>query len=550
MKEKMPYALPVAAGLVLLALVLFLLPGSLFEGFGFGLLRGGRAGDEERLAGRDKHFEEERSARPASDPSAELLAKLLMQLLSKEAIKNEAILTFDSDEALKAFLARADAAGLRVLGTIDGLRMVRVGFDDLAAMRKDMRDHAGDYSNAGANYYVYIPDVPSAENRPQQSEVGFGDGMLAFMGVKGDFSNWGKGVKIAILDSGVSAHSAFAKGRVQYIDIGQGLTGTGDADGHGTAVAALAGGTAAGATGVAPASDLLSIRVTNAEGTSDMFTLAQGIQAAVDAGAKVINISLGAYNDSTVLSRMIEYADSKGAIIVASAGNDTASQLTWPAADPRVISVGAVDALGQQASFSNSGEGLTSTAPGLGLNTAWPGEQIVSFDGTSGSAPLMSGAIAAVMSMNPNLTARQAAELLTTYSADAGAPGQDPQFGYGTVDVGYAMNFANPNYYDPSISSQYFNPETGTVEFVVQNRSAKPVAGLTLTVNAAGDRQDVSVPTLDPGARWSYTVPVSQSQLVQQGELTYTSQLKNPNGIIDQNPGNNRKASVVFKTGE
>ncbi len=550
MKEKTPLLVPIAIGLVLLAVLLFMLPDSIFGGFGRNGLGRGGAGDDERLAGKGQVAEEERNVETGRDPSAELLAALLMKLSGSEVKPNEAILKFKDAAALKDFLARADQAGLKVLGTLDKLNMVRVGYDDLRALRDELRDHAGDYDAYGANYFVHIPAVPDQENRPQQQEVPFGENMLAFMGVKGNFSTWGKDVTIAILDSGISPHAAFAAGRVRSIDIGMGLNGTSESDGHATAVASLAGGAAAGATGVAPASSLLSIRVTNSEGTSDIFTLAQGIQTAVDNGARVINISLGAYQNSPVLSEMITYATERGSIIVAAAGNDQAAQLTWPAADPRVVSVGAVDALGQQVSFSNSGANLSATAPGLGLSTAWPGNQIVSFDGTSGSAPLMAGAIAAVMSLNPNLSAQQAAGMLTTYSADAGAPGQDPSFGYGTVDIGYALNFANPEYLDPSISSQYFNAEKGQVEFVVQNRSGQVVSGVKLNVNAAGESSVIDVPNLQPGELWTWAVPVNQTQLESEGQLAFTSQLRNPPGLVDQNTGNNRKASVVFKIGE
>lgn len=550
MKEKTPLLVPIAIGLVLLAVLLFMLPDSIFGGFGRNGLGRGGAGDDERLAGKGQVAEVERTVETGRDPSAELLAALLMKLSGSEVKPNEAILKFKDADALKDFLARADQAGLKVLGTLDKLNMVRVGYDDLRALRDELRDHAGDYDAYGANYFVHIPAVPDQENRPQQQEVPFGENMLAFMGVKGNFSTWGKDVTIAILDSGISPHAAFAAGRVRSIDIGMGLNGTSESDGHATAVAALAGGAAAGATGVAPASSLLSIRVTNSEGTSDIFTLAQGIQTAVDNGARVINISLGAYQNSPVLSEMITYATERGSIIVAAAGNDQAAQLTWPAADPRVVSVGAVDALGQQVSFSNSGANLSATAPGLGLSTAWPGNQIVSFDGTSGSAPLMAGAIAAVMSLNPNLSAQQAAGMLTTYSADAGAPGQDPSFGYGTVDIGYALNFANPEYLDPSISSQYFNAEKGQVEFVVQNRSGQVVSGVKLNVNAAGESSVIDVPNLQPGELWTWAVPVNRTQLEAEGQLAYISQLRNPPGLVDQNTGNNRKASVVFKVGE
>ena len=550
MKEKTPYIVPIACGVVLLAVILYLLPDSLFGGFGRPGNGRGSSGDAERLAGKGRPVEEGSSVEGTHDLSAELLAALLMKLSSAEAKPHEAILEFKDAGALKAFLARADQAGLKILGTLDKLNMVRVGYDDLRNLRDDMRDYADGYAGFGANYYVHIPEVPSAENRPQQQVAKFGEGALAFMGVKGNISPWGKGITIAILDSGISSHPAFAAGRVRSIDIGMGLTGTSETDGHATAVASLAGGAAPGAMGVAPAAELLSIRVTNSEGTSDMFTLAQGIQAAVDAGAQVINISLGAYQDSSVLSRMIGYAQDHGSIIVAAAGNDQATQLTWPAADPRVISVGAVDALGQQVPFSNSGETLSSTAPGVDLSSAWPGNQIVSFDGTSGSAPLMAGAIAAVMSLNPNLTAQQAASLLTTYSADAGAPGHDPDFGFGTVDIGYALNFANPDYIDTSISGQYFDAAAGSVEFVVQNRSGQAVSGMTLRINAAGTSSVIDVPAMQPGERWSYIVPVDQALLNTEGQLAYTSQLRNPSGVVDQNPANNSKASLVFKVGE
>ncbi len=550
MKEKSPYIIPITCGIVLLAVILFLLPDSIFRGMGRWNRGNGGSGDDERLAGKGKVEDEARPTETARDLSAELLAALMRKFSGEEVKPHEAILEFKDADALKAFLARAENSGLKVLGTLDKLNMVRVGYDDLRKLRDELRDYADDYSGFGANYYVHIPDVPAAEDRQQQTEVPFGENMLAFMGVKGNISAWGKGITIAILDSGITAHSAFAAGRVRSIDIGMGLTGTSEADGHGTAVASLAGGASAGAMGVAPASNLLSIRVTNSEGTSDMFTLAQGIQTAVDNGAQIINISLGAYQDSSVLSKMIGYAQDRGSIIVAAGGNDQAAQLTWPAADPRVISVGAVDALGQRVSFSNSGENLTTTAPGLGLSTAWPGNQTTSFDGTSGSAPLVAGALAAILSNNPNLTAQQAAALLTSYSADAGAPGQDPAFGYGTVDLGYALNFDNPSYMDPAISSQYFNAEASRVEFTVQNRSGDVVTGLRLNVNAAGEPSVIDIPNLKAGETWSYMVPVDQTMLNTDGQLAYVSQLRNPAGLVDQNSGNNRKASVVYRIGE
>jgi hypothetical protein len=152
------------------------------------------------------------------------------------------------------------------------------------------------------------------------------------------------------------------------------------------------------------------------------------------------------------------------------------------------------------------------------------------------------------MSQVPGLTAQNAANLLAQYSADAGAAGRDPGFGYGTVDLGWAMNYNNQQYVDTSISSQYYRASEGLMDFVVQNRSGQPVSGLTLSVNAAGQSQDVSVPWLTPGARWTYTVPVDNAALAASGELQYSSRLRNPNGLVDQNPANNQRASAVIQT--
>ena len=70
---------------------------------------------------------------------------------------------------------------------------------------------------------------------------------------------------------------------------------------------------------------------------SDSFSLAQGILAAIDAGARIINISMGSYAETAVLTSAVDYASSHGAVIVASAGNDGAARLTWPAADARSL---------------------------------------------------------------------------------------------------------------------------------------------------------------------------------------------------------------------
>jgi hypothetical protein len=471
----------------------------------------------------------------------------LQQAIDKgRARSHEAVLTFSNAEALQRFLTRAPQAGLAVIGRLDGLLSVRVRYDSLAGLDADMLANPDDYTEVSANFYVQVPTPPAKEDREAVNLVPLGDNLRAFLGVTGDPGQWGHGITIAVLDSGVVADSTFGVGRIQALDVGLGTApGTGSEDGHGTAVAALAAGGSPDAPGVSPAANILSIKVTDANTQSDVFTLSQAILAAVDSGVQIINISLGGYDTDSLLGNAIGYASTHGVVIVASAGNDQAAQLTWPAADPRVVSVGAVDALGQQATFSNSGPQLQLTAPGYGVQTAWLNGQRVYFDGTSASAPIVAGAIAALMSTSPSLTATQAVQVLEQYASDSGAPGLDPDYGNGVLNLGWAMNRDDSTRIDTAISSHYYDEAAGQMDFVVQNRSGQAVAGMTLSVETSNTSATYSVPLLAPGGTYVVKMAIDPNQLAAAGSMVFRTQLNNPGGIVDQVPANNRRTSVL-----
>jgi hypothetical protein len=482
-----------------------------------------------------------------SDATVHKLLIALARVLARGDVReNETVLTFKDDAALARFLARAEKEGLNILGRLDTLRAVRVKADNLAALEAELTANASDYADVSGNYIFDVPHIPAKEDRPAIDQIPFGNAALSFIGANGDRSQWGRGILVAVLDTGIAMDSTFGTGRVTAIDIGLGISpGKAQDDGHGTSVASLAAGSSADAPGVAPAANLLSIRVTDANSRADIFTLAQGIVAAVDAGAKVINVSLGGYGTNTALSNAIGYASDHGAVIVAAAGNDQAAQLNWPAADPRVISVGAVDRAGQQVSFSNAGAQLQLTAPGLGVQTAWLDGQRVYVDGTSASAPLVSGAIAALLSQNPTLTPQTAATLLTKTANDAGVPGADPAYGNGILNLGWALNANNPTYVDTAVSSHYFDAANNQMDFVVQNRSGEAMAGMSLNVAAGTTTTSYLVSNLPPGGTQVIKVPVDSAQLRSAGQIQYTTTLVNPIGIVDQVPSNNRRSSVL-----
>jgi hypothetical protein len=435
---------------------------------------------------------------------------------------------------------------LRVLARLDALNSVRVHFGSADSFARDLAAAGGeDALSAEGNLLVLPPTQPPPEQRAAYPQVPVGDHLLEVLGVPGSNGAWGRGVTVAILDTGVAADPTFGAGRLRSLDLGLGTTGTGAMDGHATAVASLVAGAAPEALGIAPAANLLSIRVTTTDGTGDVFTVAQGILAAVDAGAQVINVSLGADGSSSVLTRAIDYAVARGVVLVAAAGNDQAAQLSWPAADPRVVSVGAVDAVGQQMIFSNSGPQLQLTAPGYGLQTAWADGARVLFDGTSGSAPIVSGAIAAMMSQNPGLTAAQALAQLTTHASDGGAPGADADYGRGSLNLGWALAGDDPNRVDTAISSHFLNPATGSMDTVIQNRSSRGVNGLELDISVDGTTRSVALPWLEPGASMAVPLVIDQAQLARAGSLTIQTRLNNPPGTVDAVPANNARSSMI-----
>ena len=492
---------------------------------------------------------------PASNPAPianaqaaeEFHAKLQRLLVRRDVRPNEAILTFANADAYRRFLARAQHRGLTVLSKLDALLTVRVRYDSLEALEADLRESGADYSDVAANSYIRIPQKPAKEDRAVTNEIPFRNSALSFLGVTADHATWGSGVRIAVLDSGVAPDPTFGGSRVQYLDIGLGtLPGSGAEDGHGTSVASLAAGLAADAPGVAPAATVLSIRVTDATGVSDIFTVAQAILAAVDSGVPIINLSLGGYGTNAALNSAIDYATAHGVVIVAAAGNDQAAQLAWPAADPRVVSVGAIDALAQQVTFSNSGPQLQIAAPGYGVQTAWLNGERVYVDGTSASAPFVAGAIAAVMSQNPALTAEQAWAVIRQTTSDAGIPGADSSYGAGVLNLDWAMNFNNPTRLDPAVSSHYYDSSHSEMDFVVQNRSAQSVRDLELNVDANGTTRSYKLPAIAAGASYVVKLPIDQTSSAAKAGLTFTTQLVTPSGMQDANPANNRLSSHLI----
>lgn len=314
------------------------------------------------------------------------------------SVPNEALLTFHTAAALAAFRDRAAALGVEVLGYDPKLRSARVRFRDLSGLQRDLHDYGKDYSHVGPNYIVRVPGLPLATQTDTANAGGrepFRSQGLEMIGATANRSAWGQGVTVAVIDSGIASHPSLQNAQITHIDM---LNDGSTMNGHGTAMASLIAGNDETVGGVAPASKLIDIRVTDADGISNTALLSSAIVKATDLGARVINISLGSGTSTPMLEEAVRYAQSHNVLIVAAAGNEQQTALAMPAGLPGVISVAAVDANGTQAWFSNSGNGLTLAAPGVGIVSGYTGNKLVISSGTSQATAITTGVVAALLS--------------------------------------------------------------------------------------------------------------------------------------------------------
>lgn len=266
-------------------------------------------------------------------------------------------------------------------------------------------------------------------------------------------------VWIAIVDTGVDYnHPDLNSARLWLgYDFVNGDPYPMDDNGHGTHVAGIAGANTnngQGVAGVCWGCDLLAVKVLDAGGSGSDSQVADGIKYAADWGAAfgkrtVINLSLGGPDPSSILADAVAYAQNRGALIVAAAGNENTNALFYPAAYPGVIGVSATDANDQKAVFSNYGSYVDLAAPGVGILSTIPGGYRW-LDGTSMAAPHVAGVAGLVWSRQPTLTAQEVCSVLLSTALDLGAGGRDDSFGYGRVDAEQAVRAVSSGGSPPS----------------------------------------------------------------------------------------------------
>ncbi len=288
----------------------------------------------------------------------------------------------------------------------------------------------------------------------------------------------GSGVTVAVIDTGLDVtHPDFAG--MMISEASKNFLGDGshpdayyrDQAGHGTFVTSQISSVTdngLGIVGIADDVELMVLRcVANSNsqkflsdsaydansGTSAIVS--EAIRYAVDNGADIINISLGARTKSTFITEAVEYAHSKGVIVVAAVGNDSGTAMFYPANNEHVIGVASVSQTSTgytRSYFSQYNTSVDVTAPGGDVVGIYPyangggiwytdPEEVYCYDsGTSYSSPVVAALAAIVKQINPSLDADDFLTLLTVTSRDLGTAGYDTSYGYGLADAQALLN--------------------------------------------------------------------------------------------------------------
>lgn len=297
----------------------------------------------------------------------------------------------------------------------------------------------------GALAVMSVGLAPSAAADDIQSQQWYLDAMNAQGLWK---ASTGKGISVAVVDTGVNPDTSSLKGQVlPGVDVTEAAGDeTNDYEGHGTSMAELIAGTGSGGglRGVAPGAKIIPIRTAltgidkKAEKQGD--TTVKAIRAAADSDAKIISMSFGGDFPIDGEPEAVQYARGKGKLLIASVGNGAdqgENYIGYPAKDPGVVGVSAINENGEVAKFSESGAYVDLASPGVDV-PVWCNNKFKSYcsksAGTSQATAIASGAAALIWSAHPKWTANQVLRVMID-TAGRDWPKNTPSryLGYGTI---------------------------------------------------------------------------------------------------------------------
>jgi thermitase len=355
------------------------------------------------------------------------------------------------------------AAAERSAGVVDELSRVRGVGADVVSVSGGVNAAADRLSGSPAVKYAepnYIYQATATPNDPmfgqlygmQRIQAPTGWDLLGL----GSFPLTG-GVKVGIVDTGITQNHEDLVGKtadcggVNNFGISLGVVILGsdptivngkctDDNGHGTHVAgtiAAIANNGKGVAGVAFNSPLTICKALNSSGSGTLQMVANCIAWTNQHGAKIISMSLGGSGSST-LQAAVQNATANGSLLIAAAGNSGDSTVSYPAGYPEVVSVAATDANDQRASFSSFNSDVEVAAPGVNITSTWNSGGYNTISGTSMATPHVSGVAALIAGRNPTGGPAAWRSKLDASVDDLGAPGRDPYYGFGRVNLAKA----------------------------------------------------------------------------------------------------------------
>ena len=265
----------------------------------------------------------------------------------------------------------------------------------------------------------------------------------------------GKGIGVAVLDTGIFPHIDFGRRILAFCDFTEGKSGPYDDNGHGTHVSGILGGDGTASQGrykgAAPGCGIVALKVLDRFGNGSREDVLQAFQWIEDFGKiyniRIVNISVGttsrSMNEQTDLLAGVEQLWDKGFTVVAAAGNQGPGDgpVTAPGSSRKIITVGSSDLLTGRTAISGRGPTFECVckpdlvAPGNHVLACAPGADngYGVKSGTSMSTPLVAGAAALMLEKNPELTNVQIKMKLKESARDMGLPKN--QQGWGELDL-------------------------------------------------------------------------------------------------------------------
>lgn len=258
----------------------------------------------------------------------------------------------------------------------------------------------------------------------------------------------GKGVKVAIIDTGVDyKHEDLTiKGGVCTLDDTVSVDACAhsymDDEGHGTHVAGIiaAKNNSVGIVGVAPGAEIYAVKALDGEGNGSTSTIMAGLDWAIRKGVDIINMSLTTEYADMGIKAMVDKAYQNGILVIAAAGNDGSlsggdETVMYPAKFENVMAVASVNSSNRRATTSSTGYEVEIAAPGEAIESTLPANAYGAMSGTSMAAPFVTGMAALYKEKYPSYTNAQIRNLLQKNARDLGSPGRDRLYGYGLVQA-------------------------------------------------------------------------------------------------------------------